>query len=221
MAWLKNWQASRAATQAAATATRWVVIDTETSGLDPLNDRLIAMAGVAVDIGHGAPRLAVADSFEVVLRCPPEVQLDDMARRNILLHGVGRGEQGQGLEMADGLQRLRQWVNGAPCLAFHADFDATFLDRACRRELGQAWPEPWLDLALVARALYPELPHRQLDDWLSHFQLAAAQRHRASSDAWVTAELMQCLWPRWMGDTQPKPPWQQAQLWLAARRWSA
>ncbi|MBN8505423.1 MAG: 3'-5' exonuclease [Burkholderiales bacterium] len=214
-----DWKARRAAEQQAREATRWVVIDTETSGLDMVNDRLIALAGVAVDVSGRQPCVRVADSFEVVLACPPDLQLDEVARRNILLHGVGRGEQRGGLELRDGLLRLREWMAGAPCLAFHAKFDATMLDRASRSELGRPWPEPWLDLAVLARVLHPDLPHRHLDDWLTHFQLDVGQRHRASSDAWATAELLQCLWPAWMGGEKPLAPWAQAQQWLEARRW--
>jgi hypothetical protein len=54
---------------------------------------------------------------------------------------------------------------------------------------------------------------------LAHFQLAAGQRHRASSDAWASAELLQCLWPAWMREGATLRPWAQAQQWLAARRW--
>lgn len=214
-----NWQARRAADKHAQAATRWVVIDTETSGLDMVNDRLIALAGVAVQVDGRQPRVSVSDSFEVVLACPPDLQLDEVARRNILLHGVGRGEQGGGVELAEGLRRLRRWMDGAPCLAFHAKFDATMLDRACQSELGMPWPEPWLDLAVLARVLHPDLPHRHLDDWLEHFHLDVGQRHRASSDAWATAELLQCLWPAWMSGEKPLAPWAQAQQWLEARRW--
>lgn len=217
---LQAWRARRAAASQAPLAKRWVLIDTETSGLDLRRDRLIALAGVGIELRDGRPRLSVADSFELVLDCPPEVELDAVARRNILLHGVGRGEQRQGLPLDEGLRRLQAWVAGAPCLAFHAAFDATMLERACRQVLGRGWSLPWLDLALLARALHPELPHRELDDWLAHFELVAGQRHRASSDAWVSAELLQRLWPAWMAGAEGRGPWAQAQLWLQARRWA-
>lgn len=213
-----EWATRRGARRSAATATRWVVIDTETSGLDLQRDHLIAAAAVAVSLEGGRPSLRVADSFEVVLQCPPGVVLDAVARRNILLHGVGRGEQGGGQAPAAGLRQLRAFVDGAPCLAFHAAFDAHMLARACRQHLGQGWPWPWLDLAELARALHPDLPHRHLDDWLQHFGLQVGQRHRASSDAWVTAELLQQLWPAWRLVAGSSGPWLAAQALLQARR---
>ncbi len=212
-----DWWARRRAGRAAATATRWVVIDTETSGLDMQRDHLIAAAAVAVSWHGGRPQLSVADSFEVVLQCPPGVALDAVARRNILLHGVGRGEQGGGLAPDQGLQRLRAFVDGAPCLAFHAAFDAHMLARACQQHLRLGWTWPWLDLAAMARALHPELPHRHLDDWLQHFGLQVGQRHRASSDAWVTAELLLRLWPAWRQMAGASAPWPAAQALLKAR----
>jgi DNA polymerase-3 subunit epsilon len=214
-----DWLAKRRGVQAARTATRWVVVDTETSGLDMQRDHLIAAAAVAVHLRNGRPQLCVADSFEVVLQCPPGVKLDEVARRNILLHGVGRGEQGGGLAPELGLRRLLEFVDGAPCLAFHAAFDAHMLNRACQQHLGRDWSLPWLDLAVLARTLAPDLPHRHLDDWVQHFGLQVGQRHRASSDAWVTAELLMRLWPAWQQMAGGNSPWVAANELLMARRY--
>lgn len=218
--WFSDWQAQRRAEQAAARAERWVVIDVETSGLDMVNDRLIAVAATGVQWIDGQPVLRVADTFEMVLKAPDGLVLDEVARRNILLHGIGRGEQGGGVDAEVALRALREFVAGAPCLAFHAAFDAGMLDREWRRQSGAAWPEPWLDLAVLARLLVPEWNSRRtLDDWLEAYGLAAAQRHRASSDAWVTAELLQCLWPVWRERAAGRSPWRVAQELIRARRW--
>ena len=45
---------------------RWVVLDVESSGLDPARDRLLAIAAVAVEVAPGRPHIACADSFEVL-----------------------------------------------------------------------------------------------------------------------------------------------------------
>jgi len=65
---LADWRQQRALARAATQATRWVVIDVETSGLDMQKDRLIAVAGVGVHWEAGLPRLRVNDTFELVLR---------------------------------------------------------------------------------------------------------------------------------------------------------
>ena len=65
-------------------AQRWVVVDCETSGLDPARDALLAIGGVAVR----EARVDVDDSFEVLVR--PE---RPSGRENILIHGIGEGAQ--------------------------------------------------------------------------------------------------------------------------------
>lgn len=224
MSLLDHWttrQRRRVAAELAARASRWVLIDTETSGLDPSQDRLIAAAGVGIALHQGRPQLSLRDSIEIVFECPPGLKLDEVARRNILLHGVGRGAQRRGLPLGDGLRRLIDWVAGAPCIAFHAGFDAEVLERACRAELGEPWIPPWLDLAVVARVLHPGTSMRTLDDWLAHYRLQVGQRHSAASDAWASAELLQTLWPRWMAGAGDTSPWTQAQRQIEARRWLA
>ena len=64
MSWLQRLLGS-----AAANASRWVVVDVETSGLDMRRDRLRAIAAIALHVdAQAAPRSALGDSFEAVLR---------------------------------------------------------------------------------------------------------------------------------------------------------
>ena len=74
---------------------RWLVVDTETSGLDPGSDRLLAIAAVAVRIDWVGRRAVITpgDSFEVVIR--QDQPTADHA--NILLHGIGVQRQGEGV----------------------------------------------------------------------------------------------------------------------------
>ena len=64
---LRRWFGGGPPAGAAPVPGRWVVVDTDTSGLDPLRDRLLAIGGVAVD-DRG---ILLEDSFEIVLRGDP------------------------------------------------------------------------------------------------------------------------------------------------------
>jgi DNA polymerase-3 subunit epsilon len=171
---------------------RLVVVDVETTGLDPRRDRPLAIGAVVVE----RLRLVAAESFEVYLKS--EVQAD---RDNILVHGIGPERQAAGEEPEAALMAFLEFAGKSPLVAFHADLDRAMLDRAAREGLGVRLTNPLLDLAHLAPALCPEarLPQASLDDWLARFGLRAAQRHTAASDAFATAELALVLLARARG----------------------
>jgi DNA polymerase III subunit epsilon len=163
---------------------RWVVVDTETSGLDPERDALLAIGAVAVD----AQGIRVADSFEVVLR-------NDAAgdAANVAIHGIGYGAQSEGISPADAVPAFAAYVGAAPCVGFHTGFDRAVLGRAFAGAGAAPMAVPWLDVAELAAALHPEQHnrgHRSLDDWLTRYAIDTASRHSAAGDALVTAELL-------------------------------
>ena len=178
--------------QAAANAQRWVVVDVETSGLDVHHDRLLAIAAIALQVdGAATPRIALADSFEAVLH-------QDSApadKGNILLHGIGVGEQRGGAPPAEVLGAFVHWLGDAPLIAFHAEFDKAMIYRAMRGTLGHTPGNRWVDLEPLADALHPDVGGTALDDWLGHFGIECAVRHQAAADTLATAELLQHLWP--------------------------
>jgi DNA polymerase-3 subunit epsilon len=182
---------------ATARATRWAVVDVETSGLDAHRDRLLAIAAIAVDTAvdtvHDRPRILLGDSFEVVLRQPEDRAAPDKA--NILLHGIGVGAQRGGVAPAEALQAFERWAADAPLVAFHAAFDETMIQRHALAVLGRRLPNAWVDLAQVAPVVAPTVRARSLDEWLHAYRIECAVRHQAAADTLATAELLLKLWP--------------------------
>ena len=163
--------------------TRFVVVDVETTGLNLLTDTLISIGAVAVVNG----RIALGDSFSVVLQ-----QRESSRKENILIHGISGSAQREGVLPADALLAFLEYLGKSPLVAFHVAFDETMIRRAMRQYLGTSFKRPWLDLAYVLPALYPDLmrSHRALDEWAGHFDIRNDDRHNALADALVTAELL-------------------------------
>ncbi len=90
------------------------------------------------------------------------------------------------------------FVGDSPLLAFHAPFDERMLARALKDSLGHTLQHPFLDVAELAPMLCPDASLREagLDDWTAHFGLQVGERHHASADALVTAELAMLLFSR-------------------------
>jgi DNA polymerase-3 subunit epsilon len=180
------WRALPDPADASAAEARWVVIDVESSGLDPRHDMLIAVGAVAVV----ARRIVPGQSYYRVLR-----QETPSGTNNILVHRIGAAEQLEGTDPREALIGLLEFAGKAPCVGYNAPFDATLLERAARIWLGERLRLAWLDLAWLARTVARETarPRQPLDDWLEAFGIPSAGRHHALADAFATAQLLLVL----------------------------
>ena len=164
---------------------RWVVLDCESSGLDPGVDQLLSIGAVALD----KQRVAIDGGFSVVLR-----QARPSDASNIAIHGITGGAQIAGSEPGEALRAFAEFAGQAPLVAFHAPFDKALLRRAARIA-GVRMPNAWLDLAELAPVLLPQKATRcrALDDWLDCFGIDHPARHDPLGDAFATAQLFQVL----------------------------
>jgi DNA polymerase-3 subunit epsilon len=171
---------------------RWVVLDVETSGLDPRQDRLLAIAAVCIHLNEDQSlKIDIFDSFEAVLKQDLVSDKD-----NILLHGIGAQAQMMGENPQLVLRNFERWVGNAPLLAFHAAFDESMIQRAYQYQLGYKLKNAWIDVEPLVSASYPEVKVRSLDQWMEHLGIECAVRHQAAADTFATAELILQCWPK-------------------------
>ena len=192
---------------------RYVVVDVETTGLDMRRDTAIAIGALAVS--HGV--IAFDDGFDVVLR-----QERASADANILIHGIGGQTQLTGENPAIATLGFVEFAGRSPLVAFRAEFDRTMLERAVRDTLGVALGLPFIDLALLLPSLFRGTACDSLDDWLAHFSVDGAVRHRALGDAYATARLfliaLAAAELAGIGSAAQLLATQKAQRWLGTRR---
>lgn len=167
---------------------RWIVVDTETTGLDPSRDRMLSIGGVAIVDGG----LCIGDSFEIVVHTEGPVEA-----ANVLVHGIGHESRAAGVPLLEAITLWRQWRDGAPAIGFHAEFDRRMLQTAVQRAGLEPDPRPWLDVAHLGAALDPDFGTRprSLDAWLEHEAIPIVERHSAGADALATAQLLLKLLP--------------------------
>ncbi|MBV6285755.1 3'-5' exonuclease [Pseudomonas aegrilactucae] len=163
-------------------AQRWVVLDLETSGLNLNRDQVLSIGAVVIEDGA----IDLGRQFERTLH-----RHDHKPGPSVLIHGLSPSAIAAGCEPAHALLDLMDFIGDSPLLAFHAGFDQRMLSRALKQSLGYRLQHPFFDVAELAPLLNPDVVLRDagLDDWTAHFGLHAQERHHASADAQVTAEL--------------------------------
>lgn len=168
---------------------RLVVLDLETSGFDTKRDQLLSIGAVVIE--HGA--IDLGQQFECTLQ-----RQDHKVSASVLIHGLAPSAIAAGREPAEALLDFMEFVGDSPLLAFHAGFDRRMLGRALKQSLGQRLRHSFFDVAELAPLLCPHahIPRGGLDDWTRYFGLRVQQRHHASADALVTAELALILFSK-------------------------
>lgn len=161
---------------------RWVVLDLETSGLNMNRDEVLSIGAVVIEDGA----IDLGQQFERTL-----LRHDHKLSPSVLIHGLGPSAIAAGSEPVDALLDFMEFVGDSPMLAFHAPFDQHMLCRALKDSLKYRLQHTFLDVAEIAPLLCPDANLRQagLDDWTGLFGLQVGERHHASADALVTAEL--------------------------------
>lgn len=165
---------------------RFVVVDTEATGLDTQRDRLLTVAAVAVVGGE----IDVGQSLELVVR------QGGVGRGAAPIHGLVRADLEGGLTERAVLEAWVTFLGNAVMVAHHAAFDAALLSAALKRYGGAPLQNPRLDTAQLARRLrdgpisdtsMSALP--SLDALAESLDVDSVDRHTAAGDAWVTAEV--------------------------------
>ncbi len=194
---------------------RWVVLDLETSGLNTQRDQVLSIGAVVIEDGA----IDFSQQFERTL-----YQRDHKLTSSVLIHGLGPSAIAAGCDPAEALLDLMAFIGDSPVLAFHAPFDQRMLARALKDNLGYRLQHPFIDVAELAPLLNPQLTLREagLDDWTACFGLEAVERHNASADAMVTAELALILFSQARRQQLDSPAQldQQLQRWRRRRQQS-
>lgn len=183
---LDAWRALPDYADSIAADANWVVIDVESSGLNPRHDSLIAIGAVSV-----VKRcIELGRSYYRVLRQETASGTD-----NILVHRIATAEQLGGGDPGEALIGLLEFAGKAPCVGYNASFDAVMLERAARTWLGGPLHLTWIDLAWLARAVARGAAgaRQPLDVWLDAFGIPSPARHNALADALATAQLLLAL----------------------------
>ena len=180
---LRRWLAQPAAALTLPHArARYVVVATETSGSGLRRDRLLAIDAVAV----AGMQIDLASCFTAVLR-----QERASVDANILRHGIGGQAQRDGMAPELAMLAFLEFLGNAPMVGFGSVGGHATIERAVRAILGVSFRHPWIDLAELLPALYPEASWTTLGEWLDRYELRERGLHSDGPGAIAMAQLLQ------------------------------
>ena len=171
---------------APADSIRFVVLDSETTGLDPRRDRLITIGAVAVQNGE----IRLDDCFEVML----ELAYNSSS---VTIHGITRDESRGGLDEPEALSAFLEYLRDGVIVGHHIGHDIQMLNAASERSFGFTLRNQYLDTMDLTLALEKEgaltgrtLPTGfTLDALCEMFGVVPHDRHTAGGDAFITAQI--------------------------------
>lgn len=161
-------------------ALRFVAIDTETTGLDPRADALVAVA--AIPFAEGRPRLDAAVDRLVNPRRP----IPEAARA---IHGITDDDVGAAAPAEAVLPEVLAACAARPIVAHTAWFDVTLINRAATRAGLPTLRGPVLDIGALAHAIFPSWWDLSLEGLSRLMEVEMVDRHTARGDA-LTAGLI-------------------------------
>ena len=167
-----------------------VVLDTETTGLDPRTARIVEIAAVRLVNG----RLDIGAPFRRLLQ--PGEPIPASATR---IHGIDAAVVAGAPTFAEVWTEFSVYHGGTVLIGHAIGFDCAVLARECSR-IGRMWQPPLtLDTQMLAQIAEPELAGYSLENLAAWLGVEIINRHSALGDATATAQIFCALLPRLRG----------------------
>ena len=161
---------------------RFVVFDTETTGLEPSNgDEIIQIAGVRVVNG----RVLQGEAFDTYV--DPKRKIPAVSTE---IHGITQDMVLGAPDIAKVGRDFHAFCEGSVLVAHNAPFDMAFLKRK-QEAIGRTFDQPVLCTVLLSAALYDFAESHTLDALASRLgvEIPPNMRHTAIGDTVATAQV--------------------------------
>ena len=164
----------------------FVIVDTESTGLDPKRDKVISMGGLV--IRHG--EICLEESFEVIIPVAYNTS-------SVTIHGITREASEAGVDEPVALEQFLDFLRDGIIVGHHIDHDIAMINRACNEHFGLSLKNLSVDIMDLTLRLEQAgmLRDREqietfgLDGLCAYFHVTPHDRHTASGDAFITAQI--------------------------------
>ena len=166
-----------------------VVFDTETTGLNVIQDDIIEIAAIRIKGGE-----VVGEPLDLYIETDKPI-LPMLGDKENPMYAIYHEKMSTGelLSPSDALQRFLAYVGTSPILGHNANYDYNILDNNLQRycnDTMQAHDIRCFDSLKLIRLLAPSLHSYKLESLLETFHLAGVNSHQAIDDVKATVSLV-------------------------------
>lgn len=164
-------------------STRFVVLDTETTGFDYENDRILCIGAIVLQ----NYRIPIQESLEVY------IQQEHYNKATAQIHGILKASVLDRPNELEALQQLVHFLGDSIIVAHHTFFDISMINKALERNGLSKLNNKTLDTAILYKKTLLNSPllvrkeNYSLDDLADKFDISKKDRHTAMGDAYITA----------------------------------
>lgn len=162
---------------------RYVVIDVETTGLNPDRDEIMEIGAVKV-------RDSVVEStFHSVLKIVGKIPNQISALTGL----TDRLLQDEGQSIEKVLPEFLEYVSDLPVVTHNGEFDYAFIRYACSKQGLPLFSNPCIDTLKLSRRYIDLVANYQLETLTEYLGIPAKRFHRSLDDCFATMQLYQKL----------------------------
>ncbi|AVR46754.1 3'-5' exonuclease [Christiangramia fulva] len=161
----------------------YIVFDTETTGFDFENDRILCIGAVTVE----KQAIEINRNFEIYL------EQEIFNPETVKIHGIIKSEKTEKLSEIEALKKFLKYIGNSVLVAHHANFDIKMINKALERHDLPKLKNKYLDTALLYKRtrILTNLIDREkvytLDEIAEAYNIDLSDRHTALGDAYITA----------------------------------
>ena len=161
----------------------FVVLDIESTGLDPKTDRILSIGAVKIKNNQ----IEVSETIEIYLN------QKDYNPDTAAIHGILKNEKVNKLEEKEALKELVEYLGNSIIVGHSISFDISIINELMKREMGKKLLNKSLDTVELYKRVKGgdfEIGNSVgLDELSDEFNIPQSDRHNAAGDALITAIL--------------------------------
>lgn len=158
---------------------RYVIVDIETTGLDPDCCEIIELGALKVDYGK------VTDEYASLIK--PSEPIDSFISK---LTGITNEMLSDAPRIETALPEFMNFVGDETVIGHNVNFDINFIYDKSELILNKPFRNDFVDTMRLARHSLPGLPNHKLSTLAEHFCISSTTSHRALDDCITTFQIV-------------------------------